>query len=218
MRREAGLLTRAGRVAAPRGLGIRAMKKSSLTLFSILALGVAPALPAAATDYVPDPSHVSIHFTVSHRDISYVSGRFDKVTVTTLQFDPAAKTGFTVVIVDPDSIDTGNRAIDTVLRSDQFLDSAAFPEIRFAGERFVFDGDRPTAVDGRLWLHGVERPLRLTVERFVCKDVALGIVTRRVCGGAFRASFRRSDFGMTRFLPDVGDEVRLDIGVEASPR
>jgi polyisoprenoid-binding protein YceI len=105
-----------------------------------------------------------------------------------------------------------------VLRSDQFLDSAAFSEIRFAGERFVFDGDRLTAVDGRLWLHGVERPLRLTVERFVCKDVALGIVTRRVCGGAFRASFRRSDFGMTRFLPDVGDEVRLDIGVEASPR
>ncbi len=193
------------------------MRKSSLTLLSVLALVVAPAPPCAAADYVPDPSHVSIHFTVSHRDITYVRGRFDKITVT-VQFDPAAKTGATVVVVDPDSIDTGNRAIDTVLRSDQFLNSAAFTEIRFLGERFVFDGDQLTAVEGRLWLHGVERPLRLTVERFVCKDVALGIVSRRVCGGAFRTSFRRSDFGMTRFLPDVGDEVRLDIGVEASPR
>ena len=91
-------------------------------------------------------------------------------------------------------------------------------EIRFASERFVLEGDRLVAVDGRLWLHGAERPLRLTVERFVCKDVAAGLLRQHVCGGVLHASLKRSDFGMTRFLPDVGDEVRLDIGVEASPR
>ncbi len=182
-----------------------------------LAWLAAAAIPAAAADFAPDPSHVSIHFTVSHRDITYVRGRFGKIAVT-VQYDESAKTGMTVVTVDPDSIDTGNRSIDAILRSDQFLDTAAFTEIRYVGERFEFDGDRLVAVDGRVWLHGVERPLRLTVERFVCKDVALGIVRSRVCGGAFRASLKRSDFGMTRFLPDVGDEVRLDIGVEASPR
>jgi polyisoprenoid-binding protein YceI len=175
------------------------------------------AIPAPAADFAPDLSHVSIHFTVSHRDITYVRGRFGKIAVT-VQYDESAKTGMTVVTVDPDSIDTGNRSIDNVLRSDQFLDTAAFSEVRYLGERFVFDGDQLTAVDGRLWLHGVERPLRLTVERFICKDVSVGIVRRRVCGGAFRATFKRSDFGMTRFFPDVGDEVRLDIGVEASPR
>ncbi len=193
------------------------MSKSNPTLLFFLAWLAASAPPCAAADYAPDASHTSIHFTVSHRDITYVRGHFAKIAVT-VQFDEASKTGATVVVVDPDSIDAGNRVIDNVVRSDQFLNTAAFPEIRFASERFVVEGDRLTAVDGRLWMHGVERPLRLTVERFVCKDVATGLARQHVCGGAFRASFKRSDFGMTRFLPDVGDEVRLDIGVEASPR
>lgn len=176
-----------------------------------------PPVVSSAAEFAVDSNHASVHFTVSHRDISFVRGRFGKIAAS-IQFDPAAKSGMTVVIVDPDSIDTGDRAIDNVLRSDQFLDAAAFPEVRFAGTRFVFDGDRLVAVEGRLWLHGVERPLKLDVERFVCKDVTVGIVPRNVCGGAFRTSFKRSDFGMTRFLGDVGDEVRLDIGIEASRR
>lgn len=197
------------------------MRKSSLTLLSMHAIAlaglVAAALPCAAAEYAVYLGHVSIHFAVSHEDISFVRGRFDKISVA-VQYDEGVQSGAAVITVDPDSIDTGNRSIDNVLRSDQFLDAAAFPEIRFASERFVFDGDKLVAVEGRLWLHGVERPLRLTVDRFVCKEVSAGIVRRHVCGGAFRTSFKRSDFGMTRFIPNVGDEVRLDIGIEASPR
>lgn len=189
----------------------------SIALRCLVLAWLTASLPCAAADYGIYLGHVSVHFAVSHLDISFVRGRFDKIAAT-VQYDPDAKTGLAVVTVDPDSVDTGNRSIDNVLRSDQFLDAAAFPEIRYAGERFVFDGDKLVAVDGRLWLHGTERPLRLTVERFVCKDVAAGLLRTRVCGGAFRASFKRSDFGMTRFLGDVGDEVRLDIGIEASPR
>jgi len=175
------------------------------------------AVPSSAAEYALYQGHASVQFAVSHLDLSYVRGRFDKLTVT-IDFDPAAKTGQVVVVVDPDSVDTGNRQIDNVLRTDQFLDTAAFSEIRFASERFVFEGDKLVAVEGRVWLHGVERPLRLDADRFVCKDVALGLVHRQVCGGEFHGSLKRTDFGMTRFIPDVGDEVRLDIGVEASPR
>jgi polyisoprenoid-binding protein YceI len=170
-----------------------------------------------AAEWAVDADHVSVNFAVSHFDISYVHGRFGKIAAT-VHFDPEAKTGQVVVTVDADSVDTGNRVLDGVLRSSQFLDAGPNPEIRFLGERFVYAGDQLAAVDGTLLLHGVQRPLRLTVERFVCKDVAAGIVSRHVCGGELRTSFMRSDFGMTRFLPDVGDEVRLDIGVEATPR
>ncbi len=166
-------------------------------------------------DWTVDTDHVAVNFAVSHFDVSYVRGRFDRIAAT-VQFDPAARTGQVVVTVDADSIDTGNRLLDGILRSPQFLDSAPFPEIRFVSERFVFDGDKLSAVEGTLWLHGIARPLRLTVDRFVCRDVAAGIVRRHVCGGALQTTLRRSDFGMTRFLPDVGDEVRLDISVEAT--
>lgn len=178
----------------------------------VLAVGT-----CAAAEFTVDPDHVAIHFAVSHFDIAYVRGRFAKIDAK-VEFDQAGRTGRAVVTVDADSVDTGNRALDGILRSPQFLDSAPFPEIRFASERFVFDGERFVAVEGRLWLHGVERPLTLEVDRFTCRTVAAGILRRPVCGGAFRATFKRSDFGMSRFLPDVGDEVRLDVDVEASPR
>lgn len=170
-----------------------------------------------AADWAVNPDHLSVYFAVSHFDISYVHGRFEKVTAT-VQFDADAKTGQVVVTVDANSIDTGNRTRDGVLRSDQFLDAGANPEIRFVSERFVFDADRLTAVDGTLSLHGVQRPLRLTVDRFVCKDVAAGIVKHYTCGGEFRTAFKRTDFGMKRFVPDVGDEVKLDIDIEAARR
>jgi polyisoprenoid-binding protein YceI len=47
--------------------------------------------------------------------------------------------------------------------------------------------------------------------------VVLFGVGRDVCGGDFHASLPRSAFGMTRFLPDVGDTVTLHISVEATP-
>jgi polyisoprenoid-binding protein YceI len=170
-----------------------------------------------AADWAVSTDHVSVNFAVSHFDISYVHGRFGKIDVS-VQFDPEAKTGQVVVTVDGNSIDTGNRSLDGVLRSDQFLDTVANPEMRFLGERFVFEGAELTAVDGTLLLHGVRQPLRLTVDRFVCKDVAAGIVRHYTCGGEFHTAFKRSDFGMKRFLPEVGDEVRLDIGIEAARR
>jgi len=180
-----------------------------------LLLGLPSAARAAAFEV--DRSHLSVNFAVSHYDISYVRGRFARIDAK-VEFDPAARTGSVAVTVDPASIDTGNATLDSVLRGPQFLDAGQYPEVRFVSERFDFADGKLAAVDGRLWLHGVQQPMRLAVERFVCKDVRAGIVSRQVCGGAFRAVFRRSTFGMTQFLPDVGDEVELAISVEAARR
>ena len=94
-----------------------------------------------AAEWAVDADHVSVYFAGSHFDISYVHGRFAKITAT-VHFDPDAKTGQAVVTIDADSIDTGNRTLDGILRSPQFLDSAANPEIRYLSSQFVFDGDR----------------------------------------------------------------------------
>ena len=133
-----------------------------------------------------------------------------------MQFDPAAKTGALDIRVDPNSLDTGNRTLDQVLRSDQYLDTAHYGDVRFAGSGFVFEGDRLAAIDGTLILHGVARPVRLAAQRFACKEVRLGLAGHYVCGGEFATTIKRSDFGMTRFLPDVGDTVELSISVEAT--
>ncbi len=190
----------------------RARAASLALAGAILAIGAAK---AAAAEFDVDGAHRTIYFAVAHRDISYVRGRFLRLDAT-VAFDPQAKTGSVVANVDASSVDTDNRAIDDVLRGAQFLDTAQYPEVRYVGDGFVFDGDKLTAIDGRLWLHGVQRPLRLTVARFVCKDVQAGIARRYVCGGTFRTAFDRSQYGLTRSLPDVGDRVELEINVEAT--
>jgi polyisoprenoid-binding protein YceI len=185
-----------------------------LRLLGIAALA-AVAGGSGAAEFEVDPGHLTVYFAVSHFDISFVRGRFGRIDAKA-QFDAEARTGTVAVTVDAGSIDTGNATLDGVLRSPQFLDAGVYPEIRFVSERFAFEGNALVSVDGRLWLHGIQQPLRLNVERFVCKDVRAGIVLRHVCGGAFRAAFRRSTFGLTQFLPEVGDEVQLAISVEAT--
>jgi polyisoprenoid-binding protein YceI len=168
-----------------------------------------------AAEFALDASHTSVYFAVPHYDISLVRGRIAKLAGS-VRFDPAAKTGAIDIRVDADSLDTGNRTLDQILRSDQYLDTAHFGDVRFAGSEFVFDGDRLIAIDGTLVLHGVVRPVRLAAQRFTCKDVKLGLAAHHVCGGEFTAAIRRSEFGMTRFLPDVGDTVELSVSVEAT--
>lgn len=173
---------------------------------------LAPPWARAAT-YEVDAAHTSVYFAVAHRDVSFVRGRFGKISAR-VDFDADARSGTVVVDVDPASVDTGNATLDGVLRSAQFLDVDAYPGVRFVSERLVFDGAALSAVEGTLLLHGVQRPATLTADRFVCRDVAFGLLRQHVCGGAFHATLRRSEFGMTRYPADVGDLVRLEINVE----
>ena len=179
-----------------------------------LALGTFAQI-ASAADFALDASHTSVHFAVSHFDISLVRGHFGKVAGA-ISFDPEKKTGAVDVRIDPDSLDTGNATLDQVLRSPQFLDTGQFRDVRFGGTGFVFDGDKLTAVDGTLILCSIAHPVRLTVQRFVCKDVQFGIVKHRVCGGELATTIKRSEFGMKHFLGEVGDDVMLSISVEAT--
>lgn len=173
------------------------------------------AAPAAAAEFILDPNHTTVHFSVSHEELSFVHGRFARIRGSA-QFDPGARTGTMTISVPAATIDTGDSAVDNVLRSDQFLDVERYTEVYFVSERFVFDGDTLTAIEGRITLHGEQRPLRLVARRFQCKEVPIGIVRPYVCGGEFRATIKRSEFGMTRFLPAVGDDVELTIDGEAA--
>jgi polyisoprenoid-binding protein YceI len=175
---------------------------------------LAVSLHCNAEQFELDTTHTSVHFSVSHNDISYVRGRFAKLRGS-VQYDAQAGTGAMVISVQTNSIDTGNSAIDNVLRSDQFLDADRYPEVHFTSDRFVFEDGKLVAIEGKLMLHDVARPVRLEARRFVCKEVPLGLLRRYVCGGDFRLVLKRSEFGMTRFLPEVGDEVELEISGEA---
>ena len=173
--------------------------------------------PAFATSFAPDLAHTSVYFGAAHFDRSTMRGRFDKIDGA-INFDEATNQGGIDFTVDAASVNTRLRVLDGVLKSEQFLDAAQFPVIRLRSDRFVVEGSKLVAIEAKLTLHGVTQPVRLEVRRFSCGDEKMPGSTRHVCGGDFHLSIARSAFGMTRFLPDVGDRVDLDISVEATPQ
>jgi len=179
-------------------------------------LGALPGAQAQARPYTVDSAHTSVYFAASHFERSTVRGRFGKIDGRIL-YDPASGVGSIDFTVDTASVDTGLPPLDSVLRSPQFLDAQAHPYARLRAQRFVSENGRLVAVEGELSLHGVTRPVRLEAARFSCGEEVIFGVRRQACGGDFRATLSRSDFGMTRFLPDVGDAVTLVIAVEATP-
>ncbi|MBI3230360.1 MAG: polyisoprenoid-binding protein [Burkholderiales bacterium] len=178
------------------------------------------ALPALAEmqSYQADLSHTNVHFAVTHFERSQIRGRFNKIEVRELQWDAATGQGKLEVEIDPDSVDTGSRLLDYVLKGEQYFHSKEFSSIRFSASQFVASNGQLQAVHGQLTLHGQTLPLVLQAKRFTCGSVKLALITRQVCGGDFSASISRSTFGLGRLVPEVADQVQLDMSIEASPR
>lgn len=192
------------------------MRVAALIAAPIAATLLATPALAAPVAYTVDPTHTAVYFSAGHFDRTTVRGRFNKIDGR-IVYDPASGAGSIDFTVDTDSVDTGNRSLDGVLRSAQFLDAQNFPVARLQANRFVVENGKLVAVEGQLSLHGATRPLRLEADRFSCGEIVLFGVRRNVCGGDFHATLPRSAFEITRFLPDVGDTVTLQISVEASP-
>ncbi|MGA3247388.1 MAG: YceI family protein [Paraburkholderia sp.] len=167
----------------------------------------------AADTYMLDPTHTYPSFEADHfGGLSVWRGKFTKSSGT-VTLDRAAKTGTVEVTVDPASVQTGNTKLDEHLQSGEFFDVTKYPSVTYKGTDIKFDGDKPVEVIGSLTMHGVTKPLNLTIDSFKCMQHPL--LKREVCGVEASAEFNRADYGM-----DFGSkygfsmETKLDIQAE----
>ena len=188
-----------------------------MTKFSLLAVMAAIGLTATAhaesATYAIDPSHTFASWEIGHFATSTNRGRFNK-TSGTVTLDKAAKTGSIDVTIDTTSLDTGTAAFTKHISSDEMLNVAAFPTAHFVANKFVFNGDKVSEVDGNLTLMGKTNPIVLKAQNFNCYMNPM--VKREVCGGDFDATIVRSQYGVN-FGLNYGfpDNVHLVIQVEA---
>lgn len=176
----------------------------------IFAAVLSPSVLAAT--YTFDPSHTYPLFEIDHLGFSIQRGQFDSARGT-LEYDPIQRTGLIEIVIDTASLDSGHEERDAILKGPGWFNAGQFPAMIYRGKQFVFEGDRPVAVDGELTLLGVTQPLRLEITRVKC---GLNLAARkRGCGADATGVLRRSQFGLRNGLPFVGDEVRLRIQAEA---
>jgi polyisoprenoid-binding protein YceI len=198
------------------------MKRLALVALCLAAGAVTAqqAAPAgvAATDapgYALDPTHTFVHWEVVHMGTSTIRGRFDRSTGN-VQFDAKAQRLDVGISIDTDSVNSGVKVLDTLLRGDSMLASGANPQAYFTARGARFEGEVPREIRGEFTLRGISQPLTLKALRWNCGLNPL--FRREVCGGDFEAQIDRSAFGITHSLPFVADRVRLLIQVEAIKR
>ncbi len=170
-----------------------------------------------AGNYVLDPTHARINWSLSHAGLSEYTARFDTVSGT-LQFDPDNPENSQVDIrIDPKSVSTGLAEFDKTLAGDKkYFDAETYPEIRFQLTDIVITSDRTGDLIGNLSLRGVTKPLTLKTtfngagKSFGHKGKTLGF--------SAIGQLTRSDFGMT-YLTNfgIGDIVTLRIEAEFNP-
>ena len=176
----------------------------------LLAAGSATAAPVR---YDLDPNHTRIDFSWTHFGFSHPMGRFNRFEGD-FRFDPADPTQSSVTVTIPvDSIDTGVAKLDAHLKTDEFFDVARYPTATFKSTRVERSGEHDLKVTGDLTLHGVTRPVVLDV--VVNRIGQHPMAGRAAAGFDASATIRRSDFGISNYVPNVSDEIRLSISTEA---
>jgi polyisoprenoid-binding protein YceI len=169
--------------------------------------------PAWAADtYTIDPVSSIPSFQVVHLGYTTQRGRFDHVAGK-ITLDPSAHKGVVDLTIYTSSLDMGSPGWTAHLEDEGLFNVLKFPEITFKSDRLTFDGDRVVAADGMLTIIGVARPVHVVVQRFRCGPHPQ--TKQTICGADITAALKRSEFGLTKYLDAVGDEVRIDAPVLA---
>lgn len=182
---------------------------AGFTLASGLFATMAVAAPEA---YQIDPTHTFPSFEVGHLGFSTQRGRFN-TTSGKIVLDREKKTASVDITIDAASISTGLPKLEDHLRNPDFFDVAKHPTITFQSTGARFEGDKLAALDGKLTMRGVTKPVTLAVTSFYCGMNP--IVKKPACGADAETTIKRSEFGINYGLPAVRDDVKLLIQVEA---
>lgn len=162
--------------------------------------------------YELEPTHGYITFSYSHLGFSTPHLGFERFSVD-LDLTPEAlsKSSLTVV-VDAASIDSRVEEFDKHLKGDDFFAVAKHPEIRFVSERIEMTGATKANIHGQLTIKGLTRPLVL--EARIEKAAMHPMLKKPVVGISAFGKLSRSDFGLGKYAPAVGDEVDLYVTAE----
>ncbi len=191
-----------------------------LAAAALVALAAAPAL-AEPERYALDASHSQVLFSWDHLGFSSTTGMFSGFEGEIL-FDEADPANSSVSVSMPiSSMFTGWEPRDADFMSADFFDagSDASPEgdsrnlVTFESTGIEVTGEDTALITGDLTLNGITKEVVL--------DTTLNglgthpILQRPWIGFDATTTLKRSDFGVGAFAPAIGDEVALEISIEA---
>jgi len=156
-----------------------------------------------------DAVHSTAIFRVHHLGAGMFYGRFNDISGTiTGDENPAFD-----ISIDINSVDTNNEKLDSHLKSPDFFNAVEFSEMTFKSSATKKVGDDKYEVTGDITIHGVTKPLTVTMTK-------TGQVTgRRGESIGFEMEFQisRSDYGMNYGIESgaLSNDIKVIVALEA---
>jgi polyisoprenoid-binding protein YceI len=185
-------------------------------LSAALLAAAASCANAAPVEYRIDPNHSQVEFTWNHFGFSNITARVDAIEGTFVYDaeNPAASSATAKVAID--SIDSGVDKLDAHLKSPDFFDQAKFGHAEFKSTKVEAAGEGKLALTGDLTVHGISKPVTFQVTVNKIGDHPM----KKIPSAGFDAvaTIKRSDFGMSMAVPNVSDEITIEITIEANAK
>ena len=191
-------------------------------LLAVLAVAAPAATGPTPVRYEADTPHSQVGFTARYMGVVDVRGSFPEFRGTLMLVADDLPRSTVSVVMDANSIETGNKQRDKDLRGPDFLDVVRFPKLRFTSTSVAAAGDG-LAVTGDLTLRNVTKSVVLDVQPIhPAMTDALGVTRIGYLG---RTRINRFDFGVVgnkfwnnEFAPGrfaIGDTIEIALTLEA---
>jgi polyisoprenoid-binding protein YceI len=166
----------------------------------------------ALETYKLDNSHTSVTFHINHFGFSNPSGKW-YADGTLLLDEKNPENSKLDVLINTASLNTGIDKLDEHLKSKDFFDVKQFPTATFISNKIILTGKDSAKVRGSLTLHGITKAITLDVK---LNKIGVSPVTNiKTAGFTATTILKRSDFGIDNYLPNLSNEVKLNIEAEA---
>ncbi len=182
-----------------------------------LALALGSAALAAHADpvsYKLDPNHTMVIFSWSHFGFSHPVAELG-LGEGTLVFDEKDPAKSSVEVTLPlERLDTHVAKLDEHQKTPDFFDAEKYPVITFKSTRVEAKGSGRYKVTGDLTVHGVTRPVVLDAK--LNKVGEHPMLKAQAIGFDATTTLKRSEFGVGAYVPNVSDEIKVQITTEGA--
>ena len=166
---------------------------------------------AAVEIYKADPNHSSVNFKIRHV-FSPVPGTF-RIFDATIAYDRENPANNSVeATIEVSSVDTYNNKRDKHLLTEDFFNEPVFPDMTFVSTHWEPAGTDRFAVTGDLTIFSTTKEVVLDVHLMGSGPNQRGVF---LTGWRATTLLDRTDFGIKHGRSTVGDEVSVEIFVEA---
>ena len=163
-------------------------------------------------NYGLDKSHGYITYTYSHMGYSTPHVGFRSFDVGLVLDNENTANNAIDVTIDATSIDSRVDAFNGHLNGPNFFDTANHPTITFKSTSFEAADEDKFSIAGDLTIKGVTKSV--TLDATLVKAANHPMRKTPTIGVTAEAKVSRSEWGLTRAVPNVGDEISIFISVE----